>query len=118
MKIRMEVAPDSKVTAVMAGDRVVALEFEPLFSSSEGTAVLMYGDSKTNEGDPIEEFSLMVSGASGKVGKRVRSQKVVAKIDKPKPPTPKIDPPPGTTQPSPLAAGGESPPKHIRPNKQ
>lgn len=82
MKITLDVGPDAKVTAKTdAAGNVTGLEIVPVFSKKAGTAVVAFAEATTDKGGVIEQFSLEVSGRTGKLVKAPRAS-VVAAIDR------------------------------------
>lgn len=88
MKIRLEVGPDADVdvqTDKTTG-KVTSVTFNPAFVKKNGTATIAFGNAVTDGGATIEDFSLQVSGATGKLTKMGRTETVVAAIDEVKKP--------------------------------
>lgn len=82
MRIKLDVSPDSeiKVEKDEAGN-VLSVEFEPFFAKKNGQAVLAYGATINDNNVTLDRFSLVVSGATGKVTKSGRGETVKAAAD-------------------------------------
>jgi hypothetical protein len=106
MRVKLDVSPDAEIKVETdEGGNVLSVEFEPFFAKKSGQAVLAYGAVVNDNGVRLDRFSLVVSGATGKVTKTGRAEPVKAAADaitdddektpKPKtqPPAPKPAPP-------------------------
>lgn len=92
MKVKLDVSPDTTIT-VQEDDEgnVLSVTFEPMFTKKNGHVVLAYCTSSSDRGKLLDRFSLVVSGATGKVSKPGRTEAVVASVDEPGDATTKSD---------------------------
>lgn len=75
MKIRIQVSPETEVVLEKDTDgNVTGLVFSPLFTQRKGVAVLLYGNTASDNGTHLESFSLTVSGVTGKLTKKMRNR--------------------------------------------
>ena len=82
MKVRLDFGPDTKVEIETDGDdNVVGLIMEPRFATKSAQAVLAYGAATSEQGTVLDRFSLVASGANGKVTKKSRTAPVKALVD-------------------------------------
>lgn len=83
MKVRFDLSPDADVEIEYAEDRKtpLAIVFSPLFATRNGAAVLAYGVAESDTNKILDRFSLLVSGANGKVTKKSRTGAVKATCD-------------------------------------
>lgn len=83
MKVRLDLSPDADVEIEYAedGKTPLAIVFNPLFASRNGTAILAYGVAESDTSRTLDRFSLLVSGQNGKVTKKSRTGFVKALCD-------------------------------------
>lgn len=82
MKVQLDFGPDTKVAVEKdeAGE-IVSITLEPKFASRSAQAVLAYGAAVNDHGSVLDRFSLVASGANGKVTKKSRTAPVKALVD-------------------------------------
>lgn len=82
MRVILEISPDADIKVEKDEDgNVISIEFVPLFAGRNASAVLAYGVAKTDTGNTLDRFSLVVSGQNGRVTKKSRTGAVKAAVD-------------------------------------
>jgi hypothetical protein len=62
---------------------ITGIVLTPKFSRRTGQVTVGYGECISDQGDVLEQFSLSVSGATGKLSKNARTGDVKALVDLP-----------------------------------
>lgn len=84
MKVHLAVGPDTQIEIKKDQDgRVTEVVLQPSFVTPKAVSVLARCVSAKNSGTPIETFSLLVSGKTGKVTKAASIGSSVAAVDDP-----------------------------------
>ena len=82
MKVRLDFGPDVDVRVETDGDdNVIGVDITPRFASKSAQAILAYGAASNNQGNVLDRFALVVSGANGKITKKSRTAPVKALVD-------------------------------------
>lgn len=83
MKVKLDFGPDVEVTVVEKDEKgnPLSISITPKFAKPSAHAVLAYGAATSDGGEKLDMFSLIVSGAVGKVLKRNRTKPAKALVD-------------------------------------
>jgi hypothetical protein len=82
VKIRLEFGVDAEdIEIEKDGDTIVAVTLTPQFATKAGLAAVATVEATTDKGTIKDRFSLVVSGQTGKVTKKGKSETVAAAVD-------------------------------------